>query len=223
MKCFVLSLHRTGTKSLSELLTSLGMKTVHFPARHKRRDLQAQIVGRETDLSFVTQVIRPVIDKCNAVADVPMPVLYRELFGLYPKAKFILLNRPCADWVASVRKSAGGRKFNPFERVQYWHYFPGRPESLDDLTDGELRRMRDDHVYQVTRFFTACGPARLGQFTMGDINCGAAIAQFLGHKSHDRLPTAAEKRKILCGIERWNRNFKRIAVWPAQFVGRNNA
>lgn len=215
MKCFVLSLHRTGTKSTAEHLEALGLSTAHFPSRHRGEDLQEKIRGRETDLGFVARTIEPVIAKRDAVMDVPIPVLYRELFEAYPQAKFILLHRPRAAWIASVRKSAGGRELNPFEKVQYWHYLPDCPDSLDNVSDQALGVLMDKHISDVTNFFAACGPSRLGTFALGNIDCGASIARFLGRDAHDPLPRASETRVKPSRVERYRVGLKNLAPWPA--------
>ncbi len=69
--------------------------------------------GRETDLAHVTDVLAPVIDSYQAVADVPIPALYRALLARYPEAKFLLLHRDASDWVQSVRWKLRGATSSP--------------------------------------------------------------------------------------------------------------
>jgi hypothetical protein len=50
--------------------------------------LESKIEGRETDLAHVVNVIAPVIRKNDAMTDVPILTLYRELDVRYPMRGF---------------------------------------------------------------------------------------------------------------------------------------
>lgn len=186
-KCFVVSLHRCGTRSVTELFETLGLRAVHWPVRNNGFRLQPKIAGRETDRTYVLDVIEPVINKSDALTDVPIPVLYRELSERYPNAKFLLVRRRPADWIRSVRKHIGERPFRPYERVQYWHYFPSKPPALTDLSDDDLAGMCKRHVSQVTEFFANNG-APFASFDLEDAKTGAGIASFLGGCYDSPLP-----------------------------------
>jgi hypothetical protein len=138
MKVFVLSLHRTGTNSVSKHLRELGIPTNHFPSVDNGVEIQPRIVGRKTDLNFVLESITPAFKGYSAASDVPIPVLYKQLHARYVEARFILATRDPGDWVRSVRRRKSRRDFRPFERVQYWHYFPSCPAGLDEIADDAL-------------------------------------------------------------------------------------
>lgn len=187
-KCFVLSLHRSGTRSVTDLFEQLGLRTIHWPVRYNGVRLQPKVAGRETDLEFVTDVIEPVINKHDAVTDVPVPVLYRQLDERYPNAKFLLLRRNPTDWIRSVRKHTRGRSFNIYERVQYWHYFPNRPAALTDLSDAQLAEMCHRHFAQVENYFSTRGAEKFAAFDLEDPGAGANMAAFLGFSGDVKLP-----------------------------------
>jgi hypothetical protein len=193
MKCFVLSLHRTGTTSTYQFLSSF-LSVIQNPIRHdgpdgEDIDLQSKIVGRETDLDFVAETLRPVFDAYDAVCDIPTPVLYKQLLGWYPTAKFILLLRNPFDWLRSVRRHVGERAFVPYECVQYWRYLPWNPIGLSDVADDrQLLRMNTLHSAQIIEFFTEAAPANLGVFDLGGEDTGAAIAAFLNVDSDAPFP-----------------------------------
>ncbi|MGH7339429.1 MAG: sulfotransferase, partial [Candidatus Rokuibacteriota bacterium] len=138
MKCFVLSLHRAGTRTTAAYLEALGVRTRHWPVDHDGADLQAKVLGHETDLEHVTSVLGPVLDRYDAVADVPIPVLYRQLLARYPEAKFLLLYRHAFDWLRSVRWKLRRGDFRPYVRTVYWTYFDHRPARVAELSDADL-------------------------------------------------------------------------------------
>jgi len=188
MKCFVLSLHRTGTTSTTQFLSSF-LSVIQNPTHHGDIDLQSKIVGREADLDFVAETLRPIFDAYDAVCDIPTPALYRQLLRRYPTAKFILLLRNPFDWVRSVRRHIGGRALVPYERVQYWHYLPWKPMRLSDgVDDHQLLRMNTLHTAEIIEFFVRTAPANLGVFELGAEDTGRAIAAFLGVDSEAPLP-----------------------------------
>ena len=187
LKCFIVSLHRTGTRSVSDLLSSF-CSVLQYPVRHRGVHLESKILGREHDLEFVAEILSPALDSYDAVTDVPMPVLYRQLFLRFPKAKFILLVRNPFDWVRSVRRHIGKRALLPYERVQYWHYLAERPMRLSDVDDRQLLRMHAQHTADVIDFFQQGAAGNLGVFELRP-ESGRAIVAFLGMDADARLPT----------------------------------
>jgi Sulfotransferase domain len=189
MKCFIVSLHRTGTRSTIDFLSSF-LSAIHYPGKHEGEEVsESKILGRETDLDFVADTLWPTFDAYDAVADVPTPVLYRQLCRRYPTAKFILLLRNPFDWVRSVRRHIGVRALRPFECVQYWQYLPWRPMRLsDEVDDRQLLRMNALHTAEIVEFFAHAAPANLGVFELGAEDTGRAIAAFLGVDSAAPLP-----------------------------------
>jgi hypothetical protein len=196
MKCIVLSLHRSGTSSASVLLERLGIRTIHWPGRHNGVKLPRKIVGHETDLAFVVDTIMPLLKLHDAAADVPIPVLYPQLQDHFPAAKWILLVRKPEDWVRSVRTHIGERPLRPFERVQYWRYFPAQPDYLTDLADADLVSMYDRHTEEVVGFARRFGPDKLGVFDLYDPQCGSNVARFMGFDGDYAMPHLNDPLKI---------------------------
>jgi hypothetical protein len=184
MKYFVVSLHRSGTLSVTDYLNRAGILAKHWPVDHDGVNLEEKIVGHETDAGFIMKVLAPVTERFDAVADVPIPVLYRELLSKYPDARFIYLYRSPFDWARSVRSHyAQAHKepeFRPFVRALYWTYFDWRPRRIDDLTDAQLIWMHCQHTANVVSFFAEAAPSQLGCFDLTDKDCGAKLAAFVG-------------------------------------------
>jgi hypothetical protein len=194
MKCFILSLHRCGTRSAIELLRMLGLQTVHWPVLDGKMDLRLKVAGRETDLGHVLDVVSPVIDRYQAASDVPLPALYKQLYTRHPGAKFVLLHRDPASWARSVRKHVGARDFDPFERVQYWHYFTDRPLSLAVLSDEQLEWMHRQHSAEVMAFFAEHAPDQFLAGGLEDSDCGPRIGAFLDCEHAPALPRLPLRR-----------------------------
>ena len=195
MKYFVVSLHRCGTHSTASFLDGLGIPTRHWPVDHDGVDLQEMVRGRETDLAHVTKVLEPVIDRYQAVADVPIPVLYRELFARYAEAKFLLLYRDASDWLQSVRWKLRRGDFKPYVRTVYWTYFPWKPQRIDELTDAELTWMHGQHVADVKAFFRRVAPDKLGVFDLYATDTSQRVAALLGVESARPFPHLFPRRR----------------------------
>ena len=188
MKCFVISLHRCGTRSTASHLEALGFKTRHWPIDHEGTNLEQQIVGRETDLAHVADVLAPVLESYEAVADVPVPVLYRELVARYPEAKFLLVYRNAFDWAHSVRWKLRDADFAPYVRTVYWTYLDWRPRRIEQISDAQLIWMHGRHTADVIGFFQQAAPHKLGVFDLYASDTGQKIAGFLGIDSNRSLP-----------------------------------
>jgi hypothetical protein len=192
VKYFVISLHRSGTLSTAHYLSQLGLRARHWPIEHNGMNLEDKVIGREADLAYVIDVLSPVLEDFQAVADVPMPVLYRELFTRYPHARFIFAYRNAFDWVRSIRahynKAGKDRNFRPYARVVYWKYFHWRPQRLDELTDAQLMWMYSQHTADVIDFFIETAPANLGVFDLCAADVGEKIAVFVGIQSPVPFP-----------------------------------
>jgi len=101
----------------------------------------------------VAATLAPVIQAMTAIGDVPIPALYDVLDSTYPNSAFILMFRSPFDWVRSVRAHIGNRDLHPFERVQYWRYFPSQPASLRTIGDEALYSAFLTHHRDVVTYF----------------------------------------------------------------------
>ena len=80
MKIFGVGLSKTGTTSLNQALIILGYNSKHY-------------------VSYFS-----VVDKVDAVTDLPMALEYKTLNERYPDSKFILTIRNLDDWLKSCEK-----------------------------------------------------------------------------------------------------------------------
>jgi hypothetical protein len=92
MKIFGIGLSRTGTKSLTKALNSLGFNIIHYPideVTHK------QLQAGNYKLS--------ILDNCDGITDLTVVPYYAQLDSLFPNSKFILTIRNKEDWLASMK------------------------------------------------------------------------------------------------------------------------
>lgn len=108
LKIFGVGAHRTGTTSLAEALTILGLPASQW-AHH--REIMADVRAGNYRLR--------VMEDYDAVLDLPIPVLYRELDAAFPGSRFILTVRDERDWLASVEEHTRGRSLLPEEAMFY--------------------------------------------------------------------------------------------------------
>jgi Sulfotransferase domain/Glycosyl transferase family 2 len=177
-KIFNVSLHRSGTKSVHELLLRSGIASVHWPIIFRDVNYEDQVAGHESDRSYVAATLSPVIEAMTAVSDVPIPALYDLLDSAYPNSAFILMFRSPFDWVRSVRNHVGNRDLDPFERVQYWRYFPSQPASLHTIDDAALYSAFLTHHRDVLNYFENRGNCLF--LDLQQPEAGQKICSFLG-------------------------------------------
>lgn len=175
---FNISLHRSGTQSTHDLFRRSGVSSIHWPANVGGVDYQSRIVGRETDLDFVAEVLDPVFDAYVAVSDAPIPAIYRPLAKRRPDAFFFALYRPADGWISSVRRHIGDRAFVPFEQVVYWSYFKSRPTHISELSDADLRGFHKWHYRSITDFFAGSKSFLIRPLDARGL--GAVLCEFCG-------------------------------------------
>lgn len=91
-KVFVLGFQKTGTTSLENALKRLGYKVYGGDKN----------LLKFKDVEKLKIYIGRILKDYDAVQDMPWPLFYRELYELYPDAKFILTYREPEKWIKSV-------------------------------------------------------------------------------------------------------------------------
>ena len=177
-KIFNISMHRSGTQSVHDLLVRCRISSVRWPSWVKGVNYENLVAGSEDDILYVADVLAPVFEMVTAVSDVPIPALYDTLDDMYPNSAFILVSRRPLDWIRSVRRHVGNSNLHPFERIQYWRYFSGHPTTLTGVTDTDLHSAYVSHRRNALTFFER-GHNCL-HVDLHDIDIGEQICRFLG-------------------------------------------
>ena len=182
-KIFVISLHRTMTRSTDILLSSLGYTTLHFPKFFNGENLMEAVRGLEDNPERVLQRLTPLIVSRDAFSDVPFPGLYPQLAERWPDSRFILVHRDPDHWERSARGHMKDRKLSPYNRIQYRLYVDANIQRLPEIPKGRLAEIHEQHTHQVREYFdNYLGEAdRLCTVDIADGNAGEQICAFLGH------------------------------------------
>jgi len=102
MKIFVIGAHKTGTTSMCAALEILGFRTSHW-VHHE--ELTAMIKAGRYDF--------PLLKTFDAVGDLPIPTIFRELDVHYPGSKFILTIRETDRWIHSLENRRWWKQRKP--------------------------------------------------------------------------------------------------------------
>ncbi|MEM6517392.1 MAG: sulfotransferase [Bacteroidota bacterium] len=93
-KVFIIGFHKTGTTSLEEALKNLGYR-VYGGDKHLL-DFKSK--------SRLQEYLKKKTLNWDAVQDMPWPLVFKDLYEIYPEAKFILTKRETDNWIRSVVK-----------------------------------------------------------------------------------------------------------------------
>lgn len=142
---FGIGLNKTGTKTLAACLRQLGFAHLSY-----RRDLLQKV--RDGKLKGVYRAI----DAFESFDDWPYPLIYRELAGHYPDARFVLTLRTDADvWLGSLKRHAlRTPPFNHSRKLVYGRAYPQGNEA-------HFREFYRRHEREVRAHFAQHGPERL--------------------------------------------------------------
>ncbi|MGG2464361.1 sulfotransferase family protein [Streptomyces sp. RGM 3693] len=92
-KVFCLGLSRTGTRSLTAGLRTLGFDVLHYPT-----DRAALDTLHRGDACF------PHLDHCAGLADITVVPYFQQLDRLWPGSRFVLTLRDEESWLRSCRE-----------------------------------------------------------------------------------------------------------------------
>ncbi len=106
-KVFVIGFQKTGTTSLENALKLLGYKVDGG---------DKNLMKFETTFELKAY-IKSKLENFDAVQDMPWPLFYKELYELYPTAKFILTYREPKSWIKSVVKYFASMKIPLHQKI----------------------------------------------------------------------------------------------------------
>lgn len=142
MRVFNISLHRMGTTSMWTALSQLGFTSLHFMT-----DLCYQYLDNKLEGSKLLR------SDNIAISDLPMPVMYRKLYKMFPDAKFIRVTRPFEPWFESVKAHLKRPGIIPFVHVMLYGY----PITHGDCDEDLCRTVYDRFHADVDKFFSDKG------------------------------------------------------------------
>jgi hypothetical protein len=148
-KVFGLGLSRTGTRSLTAGLHTLGFDTIHYPT--DKGALDTLVRG---DAKF------PHLEHYDGITDITVSPYFEDLDKLYPGSKFILTIREEEGWLKSCRNHWTGRgAYEPGDDPEHQTHMEIRRFLRAAVYAGyefeadRFRRAYRRHVENVTRYF----------------------------------------------------------------------
>jgi len=177
MKVFNISPHRSGTRSFHAFCAAHGLKSAHWPEAAFDRACERALGN--LDEKALWEVSSAYFEAGEVYSDLPCPLIYRRALAAWPEARFVLVRRDPAAWIASVRRHAGGRNLSYLEKFFYWSVCGERLARIDAYSDESLARgyaafMRDAEAYLRRQ------GARVRGFELGSANIGRELAAFIG-------------------------------------------
>lgn len=134
-KVFVIGFQKTGTTSLESALELFGYRVYGGDKNLMKffddRDLKAYI--------------KATLIQWDAVQDMPWPLFYKQLYDLYPDAKFILTKRNTEAWIKSVVRHFGQVRIPLHRKIYQVPKAEGYEESYIEKYE--------KHNSEVLRFF----------------------------------------------------------------------
>jgi hypothetical protein len=127
-KIFCIGFYKTGTTTIFEALRVLGYHTVNG-------DKPGSYPGADDGAALIRQIDSgdyrlPTFELFDAFTDNPYFRIWREIYALYPDAKYLLTVRDEAAWIASCVKFYRGRRIRPMRTWMFGiHADPSRDEA----------------------------------------------------------------------------------------------
>jgi hypothetical protein len=124
-KIFGIGFYKTGTTTLYDALRTLGYHTVNG-------DKPGSYPGADDGATLIRQIDAgdfrlPTFEMFDAFTDNPYFRIWREIYALYPDARYILTVRDEDAWIASCAKFFSHRRIRPMRVWMFGpHANPGR-------------------------------------------------------------------------------------------------
>jgi hypothetical protein len=120
VKIFCIGLSRTGTSSMCEALSVLGIKTIHYPLPLFVEYMEKKIAGNDKFESLSRKEVKILNQEIDVLkknksynkilnnyyegfGDLPIPIIYKDLDKIYPGSKFIYTRRNEEKWLNSMK------------------------------------------------------------------------------------------------------------------------
>jgi Sulfotransferase domain len=109
MRVFGIGLPKTGTQSVCAALNMLGIKSIHNP-------VDSVTIGQLKLGDYRLSIL----DRCEAIFDLPAACFYRDFDHAYPGSKFILTTREKDTWLRSCKNWWRIRGLNSLEGIDQY-------------------------------------------------------------------------------------------------------
>jgi len=200
-KVFGIGFYKTGTTSLYEALRLLGYRTINgdrpgsYPGADDGATLLKQIDAGDYRL--------PTFEQFDAFTDNPYFRIWRQIYDLYPDAKYILTVRDEQTWIDSCVKFYGNRRLRP---MRVWMFGKHANPALDDESRQAWLDAYHEHNAGVRQHFRL-RPQQLLEFDPTQVTEWGPLCAFLGAPVPDRPWPHAN---VTHGDPAWRRTWRRL-------------
>lgn len=157
MKIFGIGLSRTGTRSFARGLEHLGFSAGHFDKSIRSVRLEGGSILPDFEQ----------VEPWDALVDIPIAAIYRDLADRYPQARFVLTVREREAWLASCQRHLSRDNSDYLERhgidrdlvMAIRRSIYGRT----DFNSADFEEAYERHNLEVAEFFRG-EPSRLLRF-----------------------------------------------------------
>jgi len=160
---FLISMHKTGTTTWKAMMEDLGYQVVHA-------DSHSEVPSPKTwQRRLACDRIASKIEHSNAYQDIPWFLFYREAAEILPNARFVFIDRPEDEWLASATHHFTSRPPSPWRGHLYGEECNTAPNvALPSSCQEVMLRTYREHNQAVTEFFEH--PLRSHRFMRLDIH-----------------------------------------------------
>ena len=190
---FVISFHKTGTRSTNQYFENLGLKSVHWPVfANTGIDYQSILKAYITDPDKCILALAPLFERYDILSDVPFPGLWRQLAEFFHNAKFILIYREPEAWWNSIRNhwnlSHKAHSLDCFEAIQYGLPVGTKVEDTE-FWKSQLTMLYSKHVTAVRTYFSSRpNDSRLLEIDLLNPNISSVLSSFVDHPLEMEFP-----------------------------------
>lgn len=147
-KVFCIGFYKTGTTTLFEALRILGYDTVNG-------DKPGSYPGADDGATLVRQIEAgdyrlPTFEMFDAFTDNPYFAIWREIYAMFPDAKYILTVRDEAPWIASCVSFFRNRRIRP---MRVWLFGRHADPSHDEASRQAWLEAYRAHNAAIREFF----------------------------------------------------------------------
>ncbi|MFO1395132.1 MAG: sulfotransferase [Steroidobacteraceae bacterium] len=164
-KIFGIGFYKTGTTTLFEALRMLGYDAVNgdTPGSYPGADDGATLIRRIDAGDYRL----PTFEMFDAFTDNPYFRIWREIYAMFPDARYILTVRDEGPWIASCTRFFHNRRVRP---MRLWMFGPHADPSRNDESRQAWLDAYRRHNHAVREFFAS----RPHQFLEFDPTAGPA-------------------------------------------------
>jgi hypothetical protein len=163
IKIFGIGLSRTGTVSLTDALTRLGIAAKHFPEDKLTQDELRRGYYRLS-----------VLDKVQALTDIPVAPFYAQFDQIYPTSKFILTTRRTEPWLISMEDHF--RFWVEHNRDPFTDFILACTYGVIHFSPDRMRYVKELHEANVQSYFAG----RPGKLLVLDASAGDGWEKLCG-------------------------------------------